>query len=371
MLRAPPGGSEVPELPNPSRQAKMGPMTIGDASPGGAGRPTRPSSRGGPRVANWTLRLGLGGAFVALIVVASVVSSMPAPSVATSSTSTSTTAPNGATGPKTTIPSVPGAFTDQVTVPEVGGRCGFALEDPTPSRSSAKASSSASAKARPVGHCTVLEIGDSLGNDLGWGISRHLAATSGLNMVQMDKSSTGLANSWFYDWPVQLNAFLHQYHPQLLLVFLGGNDEQGMTIDGSAVPFGEPTWNKAYLGYVREVVTDATRAGAYVMWIGMPIMQQPTYSQGMTILNSLFEQGVTSEPNATFVPTWSLFSNPQGQFQSQAAVNRVETTLREPDGIHLSFSGEDVLATYVIREMAAVYHVTLTPTSPSVITSWS
>jgi lysophospholipase L1-like esterase len=350
----------------------MSPMTIGDASPDGAGRPTRPRSRAGGRAANWTLRLGLGGALVVLIVVASVVASMPAPSVATttSTTSTSTTVPKGATGSKTTIPSVPGALTDRVTVPALGHGCGFALEDPTPSKSSAKASSSASARARPVGHCTVLEIGDSLGNDLGWGISRHLAATSGFNLVQMDKSSTGLANSWFYNWPVQLNAFLQQYHPQLLLVFLGGNDEQGMTIDGSAVPFGEPTWNKAYLGYVREVVRDATKSGAYVMWIGMPIMQQPTYSQGMTILNSLFQQGVTSEANATFVPTWSLFSNPQGQFQSQAAVNGVETTLRESDGIHLSFSGEDVLATYVIREMAAVYHVTLTATSPSVITSW-
>jgi uncharacterized protein len=350
----------------------MGPMTIEVASPDGAGRPARPGSRGGGRAAHWTLRLGLGGAFAVLIVVASVFSSMPAPSVATTtSTSTSTTVPKGATGSKTTIPSVPGAFTDRVTVPAIGSGCGFALEPPTSSSSSAKASSTASAKAHPVGHCTVLEIGDSLGNDLGWGITRHLAATSGLNLVQMDKSSTGLANSWFYDWPVQLNAFLQQYHPQLLLVFLGGNDEQGMTIDGSAVPFGETAWEKAYLGYVREIVTEATKAGAYVMWIGMPIMQQPTYGQGMTILNSLFEQGVTSEANATFVPTWSLFSNPQGQFQTQAAVNGAETTLREPDGIHLSFSGEDVLATYVIREMAAVYHVTLTATSPSVITSWS
>jgi lysophospholipase L1-like esterase len=350
----------------------MGPMTMRDASPDGAGRPTRPKSRGGPRVANWTLRLGLGGALVVLIVVASVVSSMPAPSVATSTstTSTSTTTPNGATGSQTTIPSVPGAFTDRVTVPALGNGCGFALEESTPSTSSTSASSSASTEARPVGHCTVLEIGDSLGSDLGWGISRHLAATSGLNLVQMDKSSTGLANSWFYNWPVELSASLGQYHPQLLLVFLGGNDEQGMMIDGSAVPFGEPTWEKAYLGYVREIVTEATNSGAYVMWIGLPIMQQSSYSQGMTILNSLFEEGVTSEANATFVPTWALFSNPEGQFESQAAVNGVETTLRESDGIHLSFSGEDVLATYVIREMAAVYHVALTATSPSVITHW-
>ena len=36
-------------------------------------------------------------------------------------------------------------------------------------------------------------------------------------------------------------------------------------------------------------------------------------------------------------------------------MNGVQTTLREPDGIHFSFAGEDVLATYVIREVALIY----------------
>ena len=248
-----------------------------------------------------------------------------------------------------------------MTLAGVGHGCGFAL---------APAASSSTVGARPVRHCTVLEIGDSLGNDLGWGISRHVSATSGLNLVQMDKSSTGLANAWFYSWPVHLAALLKQYHPQLVLVMLGGNDEQGMDIKGSAVQFGTPAWRSAELANVRKVVTEATSAGAYVLWVGMPIMQPASYSQGMSILNAIFEQGVTSEANATFVPTWSLFSNPSGQFETQAAVNGVQTTLREPDGIHFSFSGEDVVATYILREMARIYHVALAPTSPAVITSW-
>ena len=101
----------------------------------------------------------------------------------------------------------------------------------------------------------------------------------------------------------------------------------------------------------REVVTEATKSGAYVLWIGMPIMQPYSYNQGIMILNALYQEGVTSESNATFVPIWSLFANPEGEFESQAAVNGVETTLRVSDGIHFSFTGEDVLATYVIREM--------------------
>ena len=298
------------------------------------------------------------------IVVASVVSSTGATKPQTSTTSTSTPSSRSSTtttpGEPTTT-TIPGAYSGRATLAAVGHGCGFAL---------APAASSSALKARPVGHCTVLEIGDSLGNDLGWGISRHLSATSGLNLVQMDKSSTGLANAWFYSWPVHLAAYLKQYHPQLVLVMLGGNDEQGMEINGTAVPFAAPAWRSAELASVRKIVTETTSAGAYVLWVGMPIMQPASYSQGMTILNAIFEQGVTSEANATFVPTWSLFSNPLGQFETQAAVNGVQTTLREPDGIHFSFSGEDVVATYILREMARVYHVALSPTSPAVITRW-
>ena len=51
---------------------------------------------------------------------------------------------------------------------------------------------------KPVRRCTILEIGDSLGSDLGWGLTRHLSAASGLHLVQLDTPSTGLANSWFF-----------------------------------------------------------------------------------------------------------------------------------------------------------------------------
>lgn len=318
------------------------------------------------RGADWPLRIGLTAVFVALVIAASVVSSTGAAKPEASTTTTITPPSHGTT---TTVPgeptstTIPGAYTGRVTLASVGHGCGFAL-------ASLQASGAESTIARSVGHCTVLEIGDSLGNDLGWGLMRHLAATSGLHFVQMDKPSTGLSNSWFYNWPEHLATYLQLYHPQLVLVLLGGNDEQGMTIDGTAVQFGESVWKKTYVAQVQKIVTEATSARAYVLWVGLPIMQPPSFNQGASILNALYQQGVTSKTNATFVPTWSLFSNPTGQFESPAAVNGVETTLREPDGIHFSFSGEDVVATYIIREMARIYHVALSPISPAVITHW-
>ena len=223
---------------------------------------------------------------------------------------------------------------------------------------------------RAVGRCTVLEIGDSLGEDLGIGLEQVLAQTSGLNLVMLDKVSTGLANSWYYNWPVHLGADLKRYDPQLVIVMLGGNDRQGMQVNGCTLVCGTAAWQKAYLADIREIITETTSTGAYVLWIGLPIMQPFAYSQGVALLNSRYKLAVTTQADATFVPTWSLFSNPKGLFESAATVNGVETTLRASDGIHFSPEGWDVLATYVIREMALIYHLKLAPASPAVITHW-
>ena len=252
---------------------------------------------------------------------------------------------------------MPGAVSGAVTLPRVGGGCGFALSGQT--------------QPAPVGHCTVLEIGDSLGADLGWGLARDVSANSGLNLVQRDQSDTGLAKPSYYDWPVQLASDLTQYHPQLVLISLGGNDEQGMQVGTSVVRFPTQAWQTAYLARVRQVITEATNSGAYVLWVGMPIMQPSAYSQGMQVIDDLFQQAVGAEPNATFIPTWSLFSNPAGAFQSNAAVNGRGTTLRQADGIHYSCAGEAVVATYVLEAIATLYHVQLAPSKPAVVTSWN
>lgn len=315
---------------------------------------------------DWRLRGVLFGILAALLATASVVQATP-PAVQTVTpplqrrhhhsghAQTGTSNPQQTPGANTP-PTVPGAVFGPVTRPRAGGGCGFSL--------------SAQAASVPVGDCTVLEIGDSLGNDLGWGLQREVAKGSGLHLVQMDTSASGLVNTTYYDWPAHLADYLHEYHPQLVLVSLGGDDEQGMWVNDSAVQFPTAAWQSAYVDRVRSLVSEATASGAYVLWVGMPVMQPPYFNRGMELLNSIYQKVVISEPNTTFVSTWSLFANPQGVFQSTAVVNGKSASLRESDGIHYSYTGENVLATFVIHEMAQIYHVQIAPLHPAVITGW-
>ena len=221
---------------------------------------------------------------------------------------------------------------------------------------------------RTIGHCTILEIGDSLGSDLGWGLARELASTHALRLVQEDKSSSGLVAAWFYNWPQHLAILLRQYHPDLVIVCIGGNDEQNIALDRHVYDFGSAQWRAAYSAVIRRLASMSTRAHSYVLWVGLPVMAPVAYGEGIARLNSLYRSVATTVPGVTYLPSWPLFSNGRDQFRNSAPVNNVMSVLRASDGIHFSTVGENVFATFVANEIAAVYHVRLRPSQPAYIT---
>lgn len=121
-----------------------------------------------------------------------------------------------------------------------------------------------------MGRCTVLEIGDSLGNDLGWGLARQLGHDHAVRLVQADKSSTGLLTPWFYNWPQKEKVLLSQYKPQLVVIMFGANDEQNLRVNGHVLAFGSAPWVSAYTDIVTKMASAATKSGAYVSGSACP-----------------------------------------------------------------------------------------------------
>lgn len=221
-----------------------------------------------------------------------------------------------------------------------------------------------------IGHCTVLQIGDSVGNNLGYGLWNETGNTPGLSLVLKGKASTGLSNSWYYDWTKHLTDYLHQFRPHLVVISLGANDEQGMIVNGHAQPFPSVAWRAEYFKHVLTLDRLATKAGAQVLWVGMPIMGPSGYSDGMKVLNSIYAEAARRTPGVTFLPTWSLFSNHAGQYQPNAYVNGAYSSLRHTDGIHFSSAGQAVLGTFATRQIASIYHVPLIAHAAASITGW-
>jgi lysophospholipase L1-like esterase len=328
---------------------------------------------------SWTLRVVLGLCVSALIIAGFVLKDDHHSPAAAGTTTTPTTATITTTtnlepttiaptdSPTTTTQTSPPAILLSTLPPPVinmtafrppGAGCRFTTGAPIPGRSD---TTTTVPPVSVIGRCTVLEIGDSLGNDIGWGLARELGNDHAVRLVQADKSSSGLLTPWFYNWPQKEKVLLAQNKPQLVIITFGANDEQNLKVNGQVLAFGSAPWVVAYTNIVTKIVTAATKTGAYVLWVGMPIMQPNSYRQGMVLINSVFAKVAANVPGMTFLPTWDLFANAQGQFAESARVNNIPSLLREPDGIHFSYVGENVIATFVTRSIGDVFHVQIAP----------
>ena len=237
---------------------------------------------------------------------------------------------------------------DKLSARQFKRGCGIALVPATPKRK--------------VGTCTVLLVGDSMGNNLGSGLAYQLERTKGIDFLKRSKGSTGLSNSWFYDWPAELKPMLSRYKPNLVIMMLGANDRQNMKVGTRVLTYPTTAWQSAYKSQVTKMTKLATDAGAYVLWVGMPISKPYNYNEGMKVINAQFRAVVPTMSGATFVPLWTLTADSAGAYRQYASVNGVRTKIRGDDGIHFTADGQSVIGTYIIDKVASVYHVTLRST---------
>lgn len=207
-----------------------------------------------------------------------------------------------------------------------------------------------------TGTISVLEIGDSLGEDLGFGLGYELASDRTVHFYGDAVGDTGLARPDYYDWPAHLASELAAIHPQVVVVFLGANDSQNMTTSSGIVVFGTAAWKATYAERVAAVMSEATSAGARVIWVGMPVMEDPTLSSNMAMMDSIYRREAGLHPGVTYLDSWPLFSTPSGQYTAtKTGPNGQTWLLRDPDGIHLDSAGGDLLASAVVAKMNASY----------------
>lgn len=338
-----------------------------------------PVGESGEHERRWPLRLGLGVALVALVASGLSMTRLGA-KAPSATTGTPRTVPSSTTtslrSPTTTLVAPflePGSTAGPLVSYRALRGCGFHQVNSMSSSTSTSVSGAPGVpttavtppvRTTPLRRCRILEIGDSIGVDLGWGLQREIASVPGLDLVAADRSSTGLAATWYYNWPEHFKHLLVKYRPNLVVVCLGANDQQGMSRGGHAVSFATSAWRDAYRANIDQILGLARRAGAYLLWVGLPVMRPSQYNRGVTLLNSLYAERVRRSGGAVFLSTTALLATPSGAFRASARVGQHVEVLRAPDGIHFTAMGENVLSTYVVKAIAVSFHVTLAPRHP-------
>ncbi len=209
-------------------------------------------------------------------------------------------------------------------------------------------------------HLTILKIGDSLGEELGFGLTDVLGHDRFVTVVQDAVGDTGLARPDYYNWPQHLATELSQLHPRVVVVLLGGDDGQNFNANGGVVVFGSPAWHAIYSARVAALMSEATAAGAHVVWVGLPVMSSVSFSAEMAAMNAIYAAQAASHPGVLFVATWKLFADASGRYAaSLPGPNGQAVLMRNPDGVHFSGAGDDRLATAVVAAMERAWHVRL------------
>lgn len=219
----------------------------------------------------------------------------------------------------------------------------------------------------------VLLAGDSLMESLGPQMVSALAAYANITFMPIGKQSTGLSRSDYYNWPDVLRGHLSSFKPQVVVMWVGTNDAQGIYGKSGLGAVGSEAWQAAYREKVRELLLLVLRTKARMILMGPPVVGEPMEDKQLALINRLMadECRKLRKYGATFVDTRAILSDSAGRFRATGRVplSGAMATLRTADKVHITADGNnlvmDCMLPYLGREIAR-YFRSMKPTQSSI-----
>ncbi|MBN9055602.1 MAG: DUF459 domain-containing protein [Rhizobiales bacterium] len=197
----------------------------------------------------------------------------------------------------------------------------------------------------------VLVVGDFIAGSLGDGLDAAFETTPGIRVERRTNGSSGIVREDYYNWPASLPALIAETRPALIVVSMGANDRQQMTVAGEKEKFRSDAWTREYEARVARIAALARQDGKPLLWMGMPPFQSSALTADMTTLNNLYRAGA-EKAGGEFVDIWDGFVDEDGKFViSGSDINGQQVRLRGSDGINFTKAGKRKLAFYVEKEI--------------------
>ena len=209
------------------------------------------------------------------------------------------------------------------------------------------------------GVLTVLVAGDSLAADLGASLSRMLAEAPRVTVINRGRASTGLVRNDYYDWPAAARRLVAEFDIDVAVISVGMNDRQGMAVPGAVYPRFSDEWRAEYADRAESVMAVFRDAGAEVFWMGMPIAQSASFSDGMRVINDIVADAA-DRAGVAFVETWDLTTDAQGNYTAYAVDGQGRLRpIRHDDGFHLTAYGTEIVINRVLGRIEAALGASL------------
>lgn len=150
------------------------------------------------------------------------------------------------------------------------------------------------------------------------------------------KYGTGLVRDDFFDWPAHAREQMDKRDPDAVIMMMGGNDGQGITLPGGTILHdGTPEWQAEYqrrATIMMRIITDNGRRHLY--WVGMPVARSARLARDYALMDSALRAAASSVPGTTYVDISADFA-PDGHYTDFVDGQLV----RAHDGIHLNREG--------------------------------
>jgi uncharacterized protein len=199
-------------------------------------------------------------------------------------------------------------------------------------------------------------LGDSMSDGIWAGVLRLTTKEPCLKekfgLGRYGENGTGLTRSDKFDWPTETKSIIDEFHPDLIVVSLGLNDNQNIVERTKArTDYGSAGWNKKYADIATEFLASASAAPAGVLWIGNPVLRDKNAQAAAQQRNRVYADVINGFGNAkiAYVKPWQLNGGGEDAFQAYGPdQNGARAQIRAPDGIHFTTLGYDLVAAYLL-----------------------
>jgi hypothetical protein len=197
-------------------------------------------------------------------------------------------------------------------------------------------------------------MGDSMVETPG---PQFLILSDSLGLVDADvyyEYISGLNRSDYFDWPAYFAEELPKLQPDALIVTFGANDGQDAFTEDGVVEAWSPEWFEWYRPRVEEAMDVLSEnMDGIVYWVGLPVMENDTFTEHVRQLNELFAAEAEKHPNIEYVDIWELFQDESGNYNAYLPdPDGGVTNVRYPDGVHFTPQGGLILARHLMSRIA-------------------
>jgi hypothetical protein len=165
--------------------------------------------------------------------------------------------------------------------------------------------------------------------------------THALDGASEVKYGTGLVRSDVLNWPAHAAEQMRKRDPEAVIMMIGGNDGQGITLPGGKILHeNTPEWAAEYQRRATIMMQVLTEGGKrHVYWVGMPIPKSARLQGIYRQIDAALAASARVVPGVTFVDIWDDFTS-NGKYTDFLDGQLV----RARDGIHLNREGSARLA---------------------------